>query len=775
MKCKNNCGAAAGRKFSTLNDCIWQPASLSTQILWEFALFLVALLSVQAACGQVPSQDKTTTFESLVKAAAAARDSRRPSEAIRDYKQALGLHPEWTEGWWNLGTLQYDGDEYAEAILSLQKLVQLAPDAGPGWSFLGLCEFETKDYASALEHLKKGMSLGDGDDPEVTRVAKYHLSLLLIRTGSFEEGTNLLAKAFGHDQASSQVKTALGLALLRVPLLPEEIDSSQDALVQQAGEAAASLARNDTAKALEEFPALLKDHPEVPYIRYAYAQALVSADRLEDAARELRSETGISPESAPVRVEMSRVLLLMHRPQEAVRVAEEAIKLAAESSVAHLALGQALNASAKKEAAAKELAAAKKLAPEQPMPEKRIALLYARQVALNGSSRARPAAKQENAANRVSFDEFSRQAAEAQQAGYPAAAIENYQKALQLRPEWDDGRWNLAMLCFSAARYPEAITALKLFAERKPSFGTAWAVLGLSEFETHDYKNALIHLERGEELGFGGSAESVRVARLRLAMLLNQDGEFERAMQTLAPETATPALDKQVQLTLGMAVLRMKLLPEQVEPAKNLLPEAAGEIAALLQNSKYDLAFPKFETLLKEYPTIPFLHYAYGTALLALSRYDEAEEQIRDELEISPQSELPYLRLASIALKRRQPAEALPLAQRAAKIAADSAEAHYLWGRASLDLGQNEIAIRELEAASQLSPGSPEVHFNLAKAYAHAKLPQEAEEERAIFERLNTLAEQQRSQSGNQAYGAHNAADMRPKATENSQPVPQRP
>lgn len=775
MKCKNNCGAAVGRKFSTLGDCIWQPASLSVQILREFAVALAALLSVQAANGQVPSQDETTTFESLVKAAAAARDSGRPSEAIRDYKQALGLHPEWTEGWWNLGTLQYDSDEYAEAILSFQKLVRLAPNAGPGWSFLGLCEFETKDYGSSLEHLKKGMSLGDGDDPEVSRVAKYHLSLLLIRTGSFDEATNLLGTAFGHDQMSAQVKTALGLALLRVPLLPEEIDPSREALVQEAGEAGASLARNDTAKALEEFPALLKDHPDVPYIRYAYAQALVSADRPEDAGRELRSETDISPESAPVRAQMSRLLLLMRRPQEAVLVAEEAMKLAPESSDVHLVLGQALNASGKKEEAAKELAAARKLAPEKPLPEKRIALLYARQVALNGSSRTRPTAKQENAASRESFDEFSRQAAEAQQAGYPAAAIENYQKALRLRPEWDDGRWNLAMLCFSAARYPEAITALKLFVERKPSFGTAWAVLGLSEFETRDYKNALIHLERGEERGFGGSAESVRVARLRLAMLLNQDGQFERALQTLAPETASTTLDKQVQLTLGMALLRMKLLPEQVEPAKNLLPEAAGEIAALLQNSKYDLAFPKFETLLKEYPATPFLHYAYGTALLALSRYDEAEKQIRDELEISPQSGLPYLRLASIALKRRRPAEALPFAQRAAQLVPDSGEAHYLCGRASLDLGQNETAIRELEAASQLSPGSPEVHFNLAKAYAHAKLPQKAEEERAIFERLNTLAEQQRSQLGNQAYGAHNAADMRPKGTESSQPVPQRP
>jgi hypothetical protein len=82
-------------------------------------------------------------------------------------------------------------------------------------------------------------------------------------------------------------------------------------------------------------------------------------------------------------------------------------------------------------------------------------------------------------------------------------------------------------------------------------------------------------------------------------------------------------------------------------------------------------------------------------------------------------------------------------------------------------LGQQETAVRELEMASKLAPGSPEVHFNLAKAYAKAKLTEKAEQERAIFARLNALAEQQRSRSGNQAYsGSHNAEGLAPAGVE---------
>ncbi len=291
--------------------------------------------------------------------------------------------------------------------------------------------------------------------------------------------------------------------------------------------------------------------------------------------------------------------------------------------------------------------------------------------------------------------------------------------------------------------------------------------MGLSEFEIKDYNNALIHLQRGEELGLGGSAEEVRLAKYHLGLLLNRDGQFENATRILALEAGSGAVAKKIEFALGLALLRMPLLPDQVEASKSTLVQTAGEIAALLQESKYDQAFPKFQLLLKQYPSAPFLHYAYGTALAALSQYDEAETQLREELKISPASELPYVRMASLELKRRRPAEALPFAQRAVQLSADSGEAHYLLGRAYLELRQQETAVRELEMASKLAPGSPEVHFNLAKAYTKAKLTEKAEQERAIFARLNALAEQQRSRSGNQAYsGSHNAEGLAPAGVE---------
>jgi len=719
------------------------------------ALLVQSSLALQQNAG-------TSGFEAVATSAAAAREAGHADEAIQDYRRALEINPKWEEGWWYLGTLLYDADRYSEAIPALQKIVELVPNAGPAWNFLGLCEFETKDYGNSRAHLEKGLSLGDADDPETARVAKYHLALLLIRSGEPDQATALLASTLGESEAAPQIKIALALAMLHVPLLPKEVDPSQDALIYAAGEAASATAQNHSAKALTVFPTLLKDYPGTPYLHYAYGKALASAGRDQEALQQQREEVCLSPKSALPLIEISRLQVRLQRPQQALQAAEQAVQRAPDSSASHKALAELLQQLGRKEKAAGELALAEKLGPEKRAPEERLALLYSNHTAA-ASERNLQVVAQPASDRSGSFEELSKQAATAQAAGDVDRAIQSYQRALDLRPDWDDGRWNLAMLHYSAGHYPEAVSELKIWVERQPNIGTAWAVMGLCEFEMKDYKNALIHLQRGQQLGFGGSSEAMGLARYHLAVLENRNGQFESAMETLLPGTRSGTPAKEIQIALGMAVLRMPLLPDQLEPSKSALVQSAGEIAGLLENGKYDQAFPKLQVLLKEYPSVPFLHYAYGTALAALSQFDEAETQLRAELQISPQSELPYVSLASVSLKQYRPEEALISAQRAVQLAPDSAESRYVLGRAYLELDNHEQAVREFEQASKLAPGSPEVHFNLAKAYARAKLPEKAEQERAIFSRLNALAEQRRGHSGNQAYsGSHDAVELAP-------------
>jgi predicted Zn-dependent protease len=725
----------------------WLRWFLSLSLIFILIPCLTLLGGAQSHPREEPS---VTDFNSVAESAAAEREAGKTEEALRDYKHAVEFRPDWEEGWWYLGTLRYDTDRFEAAIPAFQKVVQHNSGMGPAWNFLGLCEFETKDYRNSLAHLQKGQDLGIGDDPEIARVSKYHLGLLLNRTGEFERAASILAPLFS-DQPSPQIKIALGLSLLRIPLLPQEVDPSRDALLAAAGETAGILAQGDKDKTLNSFLILVKNYPGTPYTHYAYGTVLAAVGRNEDALIQQREELKISPASALPLIEISLLELRLQHLREALHAAEAAVQLAPESPSVYRILMQSHHALGNAAQATEDLRQTKALEPEKPQRETRMVQLYASRLATTPPV-AGQVAMNSTDSQATKFEGLSRQAAASEAAGNNVEAMASYQEALQLRPEWNEGRWNLAMLEYEAKQYPDAISALKLWVERKPNYGTAWAVMGLAEFEMKDYNNALIHLQRGRELGLGGSPVAIELARYRLAVLLNWKGQHESARELLAVASTSESLAKEVQFALGMALLRIALMPEQVELSKNNLLQAAGEIAVLLQDSKYDVALPKLQTLLQQYPATPFLHYVYGTALASLSQYDDAEEQFRQELLISPKSGLPYMRLASIELRKKNAAEALFPAQQAVRFAPDTVEAHYLLGRSYLELGQESASILELETARTMAPGSPEIHFNLAKAYAKAKLPEKEQQERAAFARLNALAEQERSERGDQSY-----------------------
>jgi tetratricopeptide (TPR) repeat protein len=662
---------------------------------WMAALCMLSFCLAAAAAQSSAAAGQTgDSFQSLVQAANSARDAGNAEEAIRDYGRALALRPDWTEGWWDLGVTQYQANHYVDAVASLRRVTELVPNVGPGWSMRGLAEFETKDYSNALASLEKAQKLGGVDDPEIARVSAYHLALLLIRNAEFERATKLLHSVFG-ESVPSQVKTALGLALLRVPLLPSEVDPSQDALLQSAGDAAAS------ADNLQMLAALIRQYPNVPWLHYGYGLALAAAGQTKEALDEQKLESGISPASALPRVEISRLELTMKQTRPALSSAEHAVALDGSSSAAHDALAKALTAAGRMQQAELETREATRLSQKPARPDPRMVALYE----IHAASTA-----PENA-----------------------------------------GAWTAAMQDYSAGRYPETIAALKNWVEQNPSDGTAWAVMGLSEFELKDYGNARIHLQHGINLGLKGSAESLQLATDRLALLLIRNGQFDAATALLRQVAGKPPMEPEVQLALGLALLRIPTMPDDLDASRRELAQSAGGIVELLLASRYAEAFPEFQKLVAEHPATPWLHYAYGDALDSLSHYDEAKEQMQAELKVSPQSALPWIRIASIDVRQHLPGDALKAAQSAVAIAPESAEAHYELGRAWLESGDAQKSIEELEKANGIKPNSPEIHFALARAYAKAGQPKKAAAERAAFMQLKATTTSQEGQGAGQS------------------------
>lgn len=686
--------------------------------LCAFLTLPLSLPPTLAAQSPISSTDFTTRAAD----ATSAREAGRAEEAIRNYRAAVELRPDWEEGWWYLGTLLYDTDHFAEAIPALRRVVELDPKIGPAWAFLGLCEFETGDYPGASHRLQKARELGFSESPDVEKVALYHLAILLNAHGEFERATELLVSAFGPNQFTEQIKVALGLALLRAPILPAQIDPSKDALLHAAGETAVLLANHETDAASRAFDQMLRDYPGTPYLHYQYGVALLAASQYQPAEVQLREETRTTPRSALPWIALAQALRGQNQHTEeaaAARRAQELTKQPREVDASQ-ASRYALDRGA----------------------------VVAKATGGSGTGVGNSAA--------ASFDDAARLAESARQAGRAEEAAVWYQNALKLRSNWPEGWRQLGTIQYMNGRYLEAMAALQQSVALEAKQADTWTLLGLSEFEIKDYKNSLIHLERGRALGFSGNAAAVRLSHYHLALLLNRNGDFDRAIDVLIPVIGAGALSDEIQFAMGIALLRIPVLPEEVKPDQDALVRTAGEAAAYLSESHYDQALPIFEKMIHDYPKTPFLHYAYGDALAATSMYDEAQSQLRDETKLNPASVLPYLRLASIGLQRRQSAESLAAAKKAVAIAPDSSEAHYLMGRSLLEEGDTSAAIQQLETARQLSPNSAKVRFNLARAYSRADRAADAQQERAEFERLNAQFPGPRDSYGNRS--AHGTA-----------------
>ena len=688
----------------------------------RFSVFRVVLsLLFSLVLAATPQTSATSqNFETLAANALSAREAGKTDDAIRNYQAAVELRPSWDEGWWYLGTLLYDTDHFAEAIPALHHFVELDPKVGAGWAFLGLCEFETGDYPDAFVHLKSAQALGFADSPDVEKVALYHLALLLNLHGEFERGIELLVQSFGPSQFPDQIKTALGLALLRVPLLPVQVDPAKDSLVHAAGETASLLANHEMDAALGSFEQMLRDYPNTPYLHYGYGVALTAASHFEQADTQLREEIRITPHSEVAYKALAQALQSQGKSEEAAKASREALELA------------------------------KRPTDVDPAQITRYALARGADVA-RSSANIVPQSATRSTSTTTDFKDKARLAEAARQNGKIEEAALLYESALQGHPDWQEGWRQLGTLAYMRGRYPEAISALQQSVALDPKQPDTWTLLGLSEFETKDYKNSLIHLEHGRTLGFSGNAAAVRVSRYHLALLLNLNGNFDRAIALLIPEVEPGALSEEIQFVMGMALLRIPSLPDQVDPTMRSLVREAGEAAVLLSQSYYDKAFPIFDRMVREHPATPFLHYAYGDALASASQYDEAQTELKEETRVNPTSEIAYIRLASIAVLLHDSASAIADGKKAVALAPETAEAHYILGRALLEEGDSAAAIRELEVARRFAPNSPKVHFNLARAYTQANRSAEAQQERAEFERLNAQMPGQSGSYGDRA------------------------
>jgi tetratricopeptide (TPR) repeat protein len=345
--------------------------------------WLVLSAAEPAAQGTAPRPAETSgsprpaPVAKLAVLADKAREAGHLDEALRLYFKALEESPTWAEGWWYIGTIHYDLYQYKPAREAFRRLVALQPNHGPGYAYAGLCEFELGRYEAAVDHLRRAGALGFGDQKELRDVSRYHLGIALTRLEDFDVALSILNGFAIEGHESARVIEAMGLALLRMPLLPGELPAERREMVMMAGRANFYAARRHSVPARRTFEELAARFPEAPNVNYAFGTFLL-VEEPERGLEFLRRELGLAPGHVHAKLQIAFEYNKRSDFEAAVPYAREAVEAAPGLFPARKAYGDALLGAGHVDAAIDQLEAGVKLAEDSPGMRFSLARAYAR-------------------------------------------------------------------------------------------------------------------------------------------------------------------------------------------------------------------------------------------------------------------------------------------------------------------------------------------------------------------------------------------------------------
>ncbi len=304
---------------------------------------IVAFLMLTPPAGAAPPPAPNPAgafFDALVKQAGEAQEHNRLNEALDLYRRAVALRPAWDEGWWSIGMIAYDQDKFSECAPAFLRFRSLKPDLAPGWIMSGLCEYRLRQYDAAYRSLLEAERLGFQGSPELARVGRLHLALLLTKNSNFERALLTCGILFRSGETTPEAIAAAGVAGLGRPLLLSEVPEADRPLVMALGNALAAAFAKPSGEAVERFQSALQAYPNVADIHYRFGAYLMKSEPARGLA-EVKRAFELNPAHIPALVTLSIECMNSGDYQNATEYGEKAVRAAPNNYASHLMLGRA--------------------------------------------------------------------------------------------------------------------------------------------------------------------------------------------------------------------------------------------------------------------------------------------------------------------------------------------------------------------------------------------------------------------------------------------------
>jgi tetratricopeptide (TPR) repeat protein len=277
------------------------------------------------------------------------------------------------------------------------------------------------------------------------------------------------------------------------------------------------------------------------------------------------------------------------------------------------------------------------------------------------------------------------------------------------QPSRAEVRYRLGLAYAREDRHPEAVREFLAALALEPDRADVLNDLGVSYLLQERYYESLLALQGALVARPGYGLAYANLGRLHLA--------------TRMPFTATRELEQAA-----------RLAPRDVAVLCDL-----GE--AYQRTLNLNAALGAYDRALRLRPGYPLALVGRARALFALTRYDEAEADLRAAVAADPNAAEPSLVLGRLLLERavtpRQVAAARAELERSAQLDASDPEVHYDLGRVALRERRPRDAVGHFMEALRLSEDHPGAMNQLARALRAAGRTQDARRVEEIFRAMS--------------------------------------
>jgi tetratricopeptide (TPR) repeat protein len=323
-------------------------------------------------------------------------------------------------------------------------------------------------------------------------------------------------------------------------------------------------------------------------------------------------------------------------------------------------------------------------------------------------------------------------------------AEESYRQFLRQIPASAAGHSNLGVVYAHEQKFEDAAREYEAALKIDSSLSGVYLNLGIAYFKEGKYAAATPALERS----LSGDPKNRKAQELLGLCDLELD-KYEDAIKMLAPLQAEGSLD--ILLALSASYIRLRRMHEAEVILGELLssPQSNSAQVHFLMGQTY-AGVNNFPQALEEFKAVaaldrgwPDIKLLLGATEARLGHFQEAEADLREQLQATPRSFETLFTLGALLNKERRFQDAIPLLLRAHELNSRSGDLEYQLAEIYWKTGSKEAAWSAVRAAVRLDPKNGQAHYLYARIARQRGDQALAQHEFAVAESLSANKSEQ--------------------------------